>query len=197
MYNWVTWELFVVPTMYLKYLALSIPAYYSSKHTGLCPLGCTNYMSYNFTFWLLLNWFMGPGFHHFAIYLWTKVACFVVMRSTKPGYLRLCSWCLSKALDEEGFIWACFHHIWTCSAKVLEYWMISSLKIVADNFGGIGMCLWCCWKDLDEQDLMELILVRFGFRIWEILILKWKLPLKIQINSKKPGFGRKIQLRTW
>jgi hypothetical protein len=44
---------------------------------------------------------------------------------------------------------------------------------------------------------MELILVRFGFRIWEILILKWKLPLKIQINSKKPGFGRKIQLRTW
>ncbi len=34
--------------------------------------------------------------------------------------------------------------------------MISSLKIknkiIAENFGGIGMCLWCCWKDLDEQD---------------------------------------------
>jgi hypothetical protein len=27
-------------------------------------------------------------------------------------------------------------------------------------------------------------LVRFGFRIWEILILKWILLLKIQINSK-------------
>jgi hypothetical protein len=27
----------------------------------------------------------------------------------------------------------------------------------AENFGGIGMCLWCCWKDLDEQDLMEFI----------------------------------------
>jgi hypothetical protein len=40
-------------------------------------------------------------------------------------------------------------------------------------------------------------LVRFGFRMWEILILKWFLPLKIQINSKKPGFGRKNQLRTW
>jgi hypothetical protein len=26
----------------------------------------------------------------------------------------------------------------------------------AENFGGIGMCLWCSWKDLDEQDLMEL-----------------------------------------
>ncbi len=26
------------------------------------------------------------------------------------------------------------------------------------------MCLWCCWKDLDEQDLNEIYLVRFGFR---------------------------------
>jgi len=25
--------------------------------------------------------------------------------------------------------WAWFHDVWTCSAKVLEYWMISSLKI--------------------------------------------------------------------
>jgi hypothetical protein len=39
--------------------------------------------------------------------------------------------------------------------------MISSLKIKLNlsfkKFGGIGMCLWCCWKDLDEQDLMEFI----------------------------------------
>jgi hypothetical protein len=38
--------------------------------------------------------------------------------------------------------------------------MISSLKIKlieAETFGGIGMCLWCSWKDLDEQDLMEFI----------------------------------------
>jgi len=35
-------------------------------------------------------------------------------------------------------------------------------------------------------------LVSFGFRMWEILIFKWFLLLKIQINSKKPGFfGRK------
>jgi hypothetical protein len=27
--------------------------------------------------------------------------------------------------------------------------------------------------------------------MWEILILKQFLPLKMQINSKKPGFGRK------
>jgi hypothetical protein len=26
------------------------------------------------------------------------------------------------------------------------------------------MCIWCCWKNLDEQDLMEFIWLRFGFR---------------------------------
>jgi hypothetical protein len=42
--------------------------------------------------------------------------------------------------------------------------MISSLKIksiVVEIFRGIGnvplVCRWCCWKDLDEQDLMEFI----------------------------------------
>jgi hypothetical protein len=29
--------------------------------------------------------------------------------------------------------------------------------MVAEIFGGIGMCLWCSWKDLDEQDLMKFI----------------------------------------
>ncbi len=28
--------------------------------------------------------------------------CFVVMRFTEPGCFRSCSWCLWKALDEEG-----------------------------------------------------------------------------------------------
>jgi hypothetical protein len=44
------------------------------------------------------------------------------------------------------------------------------------------MCLWCCWKDLDEQDLMECIWQDFGFRMWEILILKWFSTLE---NSNK------------
>jgi len=34
------------------------------------------------------------------------------------------------------------------------------------------MCLWCYWKDLDVQDLMEFMWVTFRFKIWEILILK-------------------------
>jgi hypothetical protein len=40
-------------------------------------------------------------------------------------------------------------------------------------------------------------LVKLGFKMWEILIFQWFLPLKIQINSKKPGFERKNQLRMW
>jgi hypothetical protein len=43
----------------------------------------------------------------------------------------------------------------------------------------------------------EIYFVRFGFKMWETLIFKQFLQLKIQINSKKPGFGRKNQLRTW
>jgi hypothetical protein len=30
------------------------------------------------------------------------------------------------------------------------------------------MCLWCCWKDPDEQDLMNFFLVRFGFNVGDI-----------------------------
>jgi hypothetical protein len=33
----------------------------------------------------------------------------------------------------------------------------TKLKIVAEILGGIGMCLWCCWKGLDEQNLMVFI----------------------------------------
>jgi hypothetical protein len=58
-----------------------------------------------------------------------------LMRCTEPGCFRSCSWCLWKALDER-VAWAWFHDVWTCGAKVLEYWMISSLKIKLN----------CSWK---------------------------------------------------
>jgi hypothetical protein len=95
---------------------------------------------------------------------------------------------------------AWFHGIWTCGAKVLEYWIIHSLKIKLNHS-------WKFWRNWNVPlVLLErscwarfngIYLVRFGFRMWEILIFKWYLSLKIQINSKKPGFGRKNQLITW
>jgi hypothetical protein len=63
---------------------------------------------------------------------------------------------------------AWFHGVWTCGAKVLEYWMISSLKIKLN----------CSWKFRRNWNvplvLLErswwagfngIYLVRFGFRM--------------------------------
>jgi len=38
---------------------------------------------------------------------------------------------------------------------LVTFWKL--LKELAENLGRIGMCLWCSWKDLDEQDGMEFI----------------------------------------
>ncbi len=86
-----------------------------------------------------------------------------------------------------------FHGIWTCGAKVLEYWMISSLKIKLN-------CSWKCQRNwnvplvLLERSWWTRVngfyLVRFGFIFWEFLISKWVLPLKIKINSKKSKFWK-------
>jgi hypothetical protein len=49
-----------------------------------------------------------------------------------------------------------------------------------------------------RAEFNEIYLIMFGFRMWEILIFKWFLLLKIEINSKNRG--RKNQLRrdnTW
>jgi hypothetical protein len=119
------------------------------------------------------------------------------MRSTKSRCFRSCSWSLWKLLRRRGAL-AWFHGIWTCSTKVLEYWMISLLKIKLHGS-------WKFWRNRNVPLVFlkrscwvgfnGIYLVRFGFRMWEILIFKWFLSLKIQINSKKPGFGRKNQLR--
>jgi hypothetical protein len=135
---------------------------------------------------------------HCMIYLWREVVCFVVMRSTKPRCF------VSLECSGQGGMrrdaWAWFHGIWTCSAKLLEYWMIFSLKIKL-NRGWKFQRNWNVHLVLLEiswwAGFNGIYLVRFGFRMWEVLIFKWFLSLKIQINSKKPGFGRKNQLRMW
>jgi hypothetical protein len=99
---------------------------------------------------------------------------------------------LESSLRRRG-AWAWFHDVWTCGAKVLEYWMISSLKIKLNR----------SWKSRRDWNvplvLLErswwagfngIYLVRFGFRMWEILIFKWFLLLKIQTNSQKTRFWK-------
>ncbi len=133
--------------------------------------------------------------HHLSMKEEGSLFCFVVMRFIEPGCFRLCSWCLWKALDRRG-AWAWFH--WCLVLAVQKFlniewffhWKLN--YIVAENFWGIGMLLERSWW----AGFNGIYSVRFGFKMLEILNFKWILPLKIQINSKKPGFGRKNQLRT-
>jgi hypothetical protein len=141
---------------------------------------------------------LGPMAHATLVYLWRKegsLFCFVVMKSTEPGGFRSCSWCLWKALHEEG----CMGLVpWSLDLQCKSSWILNDFfteKLNSQNFlrnWNVPLVLlkrfW--WAD-------GIYLVRFGFKMWEILIFKWFLPLKIQINFKKPGFGRKNQLRTW
>jgi len=119
---------------------------------------------------------------------------FVVMKSTKPGCFRSCSWCCWKVLDERG-AWAWLHGVWTCGAKVLAYWMISSLKIKLNRSWKFQKN-WNVPLALFERSWWAgfngIYMVRFGFRMWEILIFKWFLPLKIQRNSKNQVLEGKI-----
>ncbi len=108
--------------------------------------------------------------------------------------------CLFGKLSRRRGALAWFHGVWTYGVEVLEYWVISSLKIKLNRS-------WKFWRNWNVPlVLLErswwagfngIYLVSFGFRMWEVLIFKWFLLLKIQINSKKPGFGRTNQLRMW
>jgi hypothetical protein len=124
------------------------------------------------------------------IYLWRKVVCFVLfcLYWWDPP-----SWDASDRvlglfgkLSRRRGASAWFHGIWTRGAKVLEYWMISSLETKLNR----------SWKSRRSWNVplvfLErswragfngIYLVRLGFRMWEILIFKWFIPLKIQINK--------------
>ncbi len=124
------------------------------------------------------------------------------MRSTKLGCFISCFWCLWKAVNKEGCMglvpWRLY--LW---CKVLEYWMIFSLRTKLSRSWKFqrnwSMPLvffersWWTWFN-------GIYLIRFGFRMWEILIFKWFLPLKIQLNSKNQVLEGKISWecgKTW
>jgi hypothetical protein len=80
-------------------------------------------------------------------------------------------------------------------SKSIEYWMIPSLKIKSYhswNFQKnwnvpLVLLWWSLWPRFNG-----IYLVRFGFRMWEILIFKWFLLLKIQTNPKNQVLEGKI-----
>ncbi len=118
--------------------------------------------------------------------------CFVVMRSTEPGCFRSWSWSLWKALAEEG----CMGLVpWRLDLWCKSSWILNDFFTEKKlNHNWKFQRNWNVPLVLLERSwwagLHGIHLLRFGLRMWGILILKWFLPLKIQINSKKPGFGK-------
>ncbi len=111
---------------------------------------------------------------HDLIYLWKQgcLFCFVCTDEIHQDASDRIPGLFGKLSRTRGAS-AWFHAIWTCIAKVLEYWMISSLKIKLNG----------SWKFLRNWNmplvLLErswwggfygIYLVRFGFRMWKKLI---------------------------
>ncbi len=91
--------------------------------------------------------------NHLSVKQEGSLFCFVGTRSTKLGCFRSCSWCLCKALDDEG----CMGLVpWCLDLRWKSSWTLNDF--FTENLRGIiEMCLWCCWKALDDQDLMEFV----------------------------------------
>jgi hypothetical protein len=105
-----------------------------------------------------------------------SLICFVLFCSYEIHRTRMLQIVFLVGFSTRRGAWAWFHDVWTCCAKVLEYWMISLLKlnqIVAENFGGIWMCLWFCWKDLDEQEFICLPSLREIHNTWEFALVEF------------------------
>jgi hypothetical protein len=92
--------------------------------------------------------------------------------SINPRCFRLCFGLFGKLSRRRGAL-AWFHGVWTCVVKVFEYWMIFSLKIKLNHS-------WNFWRNWNVPlVLLErswwagfdgIYLVRFRFKMWEILI---------------------------
>jgi hypothetical protein len=93
-----------------------------------------------------------------------------------------------------------FHDVWTWGAKVLEYWMISSLKIKLNRS-------WNFWRNsnvplvLLERSwwagLHGISLVNLDSKCGRHWFLSDFCRWKFKYIPKNGGFGRKNQLKTW
>ncbi len=136
-----------------------------------------------------------------TIYLWRKVVCFVLFvsmihRTRTLQITFLVSLESSWGGGRGALAW--FHSVWTCGVEVLEYWMISSLKIKLNRSWNFERN-WNVPLVLLERSwwtgLHGIYLVRFGFWMLEILTF-WAISAAENSNKfQKPGFGRKKQLR--
>jgi hypothetical protein len=110
-----------------------------------------------------------------TICLWRKVVCLFCLYLWGPPNWDASDHILGlfEKLSRRRGAWAWFHDVWTCGAKVLEYWVISSLKIKLN-------CGWNFWRNWNVllvslerswwAGFNGIYLLRFGFRMWETVI---------------------------
>ncbi len=114
--------------------------------------------------WYLVFWNDYNQYIYFEIYLWRKVVwlfCFVCTYGIHQTRMLQIMFFIS--LESSG--WGGLQGLGSMTFGLavqrflkIEWFLHWKLnKIVAENFIGIGMCLFCSWKDLDEEDLMEFI----------------------------------------
>jgi hypothetical protein len=109
-----------------------------------------------------------------SIYVWRNVKegslfCFVVMRFTEPRCFRLCSWCLWKALDEEGCMGLVPWHLdlWCKHSWILIDFF--SLKIKLNHsckFSRNSNVPLVLFERSWQASFNGIYLVRFGFGMW-------------------------------
>jgi len=112
--------------------------------------------------------FWGQGLKEGSLFVCFVFVCIDEIHRT--GMLQitfLVSW---ESSGGEGVHQLRFHGVWTCSAKVLEYWMIFSLKIKLNHSWKFRRNWNVPLVSLERSwwaRFNGIYLVRFGFRMWE------------------------------
>jgi hypothetical protein len=112
-------------------------------------------------------------------------------KKSKLWRLTKIEFCVKICVDPQSSI---YFLLWCASFYLpspilLQLWVVPSRNNIhlRETIGTLDERL---ASNLDEQDLMEFYLVRFGFKMWEILLIlfKWFLSLRIQNKFPKTRF---------
>jgi len=103
-------------------------------------------------------------------------------------------------VSSESYLWVRMHQlglrlfgamVW--KLLIIEpffIWKLNTIK--TENYIGIWGCFWCCWKAVDESDLIEFISQFSELRCEKYWILSGFCCWKFKQIAKKMGWERKI-----
>jgi len=144
----------------------------STLHTYSSNVEILKFLIWNcWTSFSKINTYFAKKCQSAIISLWRKVVClFCFVCTNEIHWTRMLQIVFLVSLESSqrgGVHGAWFHDVWSCGAKVLEYWMISSLKIKLNRS-------WKFRRNPNVPLVLErswwagfngIYLVRFGFRM--------------------------------